>query len=369
MNLLAALDALLDECNVTRAAARLGVTQPTMSGMLQRLRYQLDDELLVRNGRGMELTHYGKGLVTPVRRALLSVESLLKAEPKFDPAISERTFRIMTSDYCTAVYMPRLVERLAKVAPGIQLVIEPLNSPLEKLMSAEIDLCISADGGVPFAEDDQTGLQSKYLFSDKFVCIVGEGHPLDSGLTSKDFFAFPHIGVQMPGVKSTIELAAIRQYEPSYEPTYMVADFSLVASMVAQTNIVGLVQKRLAEQAVRSLPVRYFAPPIDIPGVDEELRWHPRYLGDPGHKWLREVISEIAVEFTEEAEPHSKKRAGASASLEKSDLEDVCTVHTEKAPLGPGHPLLPIASKPQSPKRPSLCNGDLSKQGRASVLQ
>lgn len=301
MNLLGALDALLNERNVTRAAGLIGVTQPTMSGMLQRLRYQLDDELLVRNGRGMELTQYAQSLIEPVRTALLRVGALLKSEERFDPGTSKRTFSIMTSDYCTSIFMGSLISHLARLAPGVQLVVEPLNEPFEKLMSGEIDLGITADGGLSFGPEGAVDLPSLPLFSDEFVCIVDDAHPLGPDASLEEVFAFPHVAVHVPGVAATIGLAAMRQQIPSYEPAYLVADFSLVPNIVVGTQLVGLVQRRLAEAASRSLPIRSFRPPFDVPRVNEELRWHPRHFEDPGHIWLRNTVCAVAAEFLVDA--------------------------------------------------------------------
>ena len=316
LNLLSALEALLAECNVTRAAERMNVTQPTMSGMLQRLRYQFDDQLLVRHGRGMELTHIGQSLIEPVRDALRSVESLVRVEPRFDPATSTRTFTMMASDYCTTIFMPGVVTRLARIAPSVRLTIQSINTPVERMLSGEVDLCISpGDHELLRDEIAVDRLQTEPLFSDHFVCVVGKDHPLRDGCTLEDYLAFPHVGVQMVGVPSTLEAESLRQVAPQYKPSFLVADFSLVPCMVAQGRLVGLVQERLAQIAANVLPLRYFAPPFEVPRVNESIIWHPRLWEDPAHTWLRALLLDEAAAWRERVVFHNGAGARTPAIL------------------------------------------------------
>ncbi len=291
LNLLSALDALLNERNVTRAAERLSVTQPTMSGMLLRLRHQFDDQLLIRNGRGMELTHYAQSLIEPVRNALHGIEAIVKAEPTFDPNTSTRVFTLMASDYCTSIFLPQLVARVSATAPGVRLDIQALNAPVERMLSGEIDLCISTDNTrLLCREVDEDKLQTEHLFSDGFVCVVAENHPLGEGATLEEYLSYPHVGVQMAGVLTTIEAASLRRQVPNYKPAITVSEFSLVACMVSQSNLVGIVQQRLARVAGRTLPIRSFTPPFVTPGINETMLWHPRHMEDPAHIWLRGIL-------------------------------------------------------------------------------
>ena len=295
LNLLGALNALLTDRNVTRAAERLNVTQPTMSGMLQRLRYQFDDEILTRNGRHMELTSFGTSLVEPVREALRGVELLIKAEPVFNPATSTREFTLMASDYCTSIFLPQVVSYLASYAPGVRLMMQPINTPIERMFSGEIDLCITADDLSLLGQDNGAEkLQSEQLFSDEFVCVVAKNHPLHEGSSIEELLSFPHIGVQMAGTLNTIESVALRQHAPFYKPNFVVGDFSLVACMVSGSSLVGVIQSRLAEVVVRTLPVRTFRPPFAMPTLNETMLWHYRHIGDPAHIWLRGMLSEVA---------------------------------------------------------------------------
>jgi LysR family nod box-dependent transcriptional activator len=301
LSLLGALDALLTECNVTRAAERLHVTQPTMSGMLQRLRAQFDDQILVRNGRAMELTPLGVSLVEPVREALTRVDALSRVEATFDPATSRRTFSIMTSDYCIMVFMPHVVSRLVTMAPGIRLEFHSLNAPIEKLVSGEVDICISVhDRSLLAANHPDVFLESATLFSDEFVCIVAEDHPLDESATLADHLRYPHVGVKVGGTIDSIDTVSMRGLEPLYKPAFVVEDFWLVPGLVEHSTLVGVVQRRLARIAARTYAIRSYPPPYLRPPINETMHWHPRCSTDPAHNWLRGMIASEASRWIAE---------------------------------------------------------------------
>ena len=295
LNLLNALYYLLTERNVTRAAERLHVTQPTMSGMLHRLRQQFGDQILVRIGRSMELTPLGETLIAPVRDALNGINLLVKAEPAFNPATSARTFSVMMSDYCAMTFLPRVVRRLARTAPGIRLDLKALSSPIPRLMEGDIDACISTDDWslLKRAGEDET-LCKHLLFSDEFVCIAAKNHPLRNPMTIQEFLQYPHVGAQFDGTFNTVDGAAVQQYAPVYQPTYTVADFLVIPYIVADSEILGVVQKRLAVAAQKSVPLKLLVPPFEIPNINETLLWHPRHSGDPAHAWLRQTLIEEA---------------------------------------------------------------------------
>jgi DNA-binding transcriptional LysR family regulator len=306
LNLLNALDALLTERNVTRAAERLHVTQPTMSGMLHRLRTQFDDQILIRNGRSMELTPLGTSLVEPVREALTRVEALARVEATFDPATSRRTFSIMTSDYCVMVFMPHVVATLVKIAPGIRLEFHSLDAPVDKLVSGEIDLCISVhDRSLLLGDHPDVFLESTRLFSDEFVCIVASDHPLDEHSTLAEHLYYPHVGVKVGGTIDTVDTVSMRDRQPLYKPAYVVEDFWLVPGLVANSTLVGVVQQRLALIAARTYDIRCYRPPYSRPPINETMHWHPRSSADPAHAWLRRTMANEASRWlAEEKVPH-----------------------------------------------------------------
>jgi DNA-binding transcriptional LysR family regulator len=295
LNLLGALDVLLAERNVTRAAERLHVTQPTMSGMLQRLRWQFEDPILVSVGRYMELTPLAASLIAPTRDALRGVERLVGAESAFDLERSTRAFTLMASDYCVMTFMPSVIRALTEAAPGIRIDVRPLDSPGERLASGEVDLCISIDDRRLLGCEDADDLQSQHLFSDRFVSIVDADRPLDAESSVADYFSFPHIGVRLPGHLRTIDATCLREHMPEHRPCYTVADFSVIPHMVTGSRLVGIVQKRLADAAVATIPVKAFAPPFTIPDVNETMFWDKRHDADASHLWLRRFLAAEAA--------------------------------------------------------------------------
>lgn len=306
LNLLSALDALLAERNVTRAAERLHVTQPTMSGMLQRLRWQFDDPILVRVGRCMELTPLAVSLIEPTREALRGVERLVGVEPVFDCNRSTRRFTLMASDYCAVTFMPGVIRALAEAAPGIRIDVRPLDAPAEKLASGEVDLCISIDDRRLLCCEDADDLRSQHLFSDRFVCVVDADHPLNARATLADYFRFSHIGVRLPGHLRTIDATCLREHMPEHRPCYTVSDFSVIPHMVVGSRLVGIVQKRLADLAVATLPVRAFAMPFAMPNINETMFWDSRHEADASHIWLRSFLAVQAARWSESKAPTAR---------------------------------------------------------------
>jgi len=214
-----------------------------------------------------------------------------------------------------------VVSYLAAHAPGVRLIMQPINTPIERMFSGQIDLCITADDLSLLGHDNGAEkLQSEELFSDEFVCVVANNHPLHEGSGIEELLSFPHVGVQMMGTLNTIELVALRQHVPFYKPSFMVGDFSLVACMVARSNLVGVIQSRLAEVAARTLAVRTFQPPFAMPTLRETMLWHSRHVPDPAHIWLRGMISEVAGNWLESQKPWAPTPADPQG--------DLITLHT-----------------------------------------
>jgi DNA-binding transcriptional LysR family regulator len=184
LNLLVAFDALAREQNVTRAAERVGVTQSAMSHALRRLRELLDDPLLVRGKSGMVLTARAEALVLPLRSGLVSVDRALVRAERFDPRTARRKFRLATPDLFDLLAIPLLLEALRERAPGVDLVVAPLDARLsDALETGEIDLCVAPrvddfPGGAP--ELDGSGLVRRVLFRDDFSCFCRADHPAAS---------------------------------------------------------------------------------------------------------------------------------------------------------------------------------------------
>jgi LysR family transcriptional regulator, nod-box dependent transcriptional activator len=297
LNLLLALEALLAERHVTRAAERLYVSQPTMSGMLQRLREHFDDEILVRVGREMQPTPKAKALYEPLREVLLTVRGMMEAQPEFDPASTRRGFRLLLSDYATIVFLPRVVRYLGEHAPHTQLATEAIaaNSN-ERMESGEADLVIAPDDWrLMGALRQDEGLNRVPLFSDRFVCVACAAHPeLRESLSVEDFCRLPHAVTRFGGNAMTVEEAALRRANIDFEAAVVTPHFSSLLTLLPGTRLIATVQERLFKSLGATLPLRTFDPPVSIPSLNEALMWHPRNDYDPAQVWLRQVFIDIA---------------------------------------------------------------------------
>lgn len=294
LNLLASLDALLAERNVTRAAKKMHVTQSTMSGILRRLRDQFDDELLVRIGRRYELSPFAQSLAISVRQTILQVDSTISAKPLFDPKKDRRRFRIMASDYSTLVYLSAVFRRVEKQAPYLAYDIMPINSPLESVRDGTVDVCVT---GNPYTQKEAASdelLRSEMLFSEIYCCVVHRDHPLRGRATFEQMFEFPHIVAQFGGVTmQTSEMKARLDRDGRY-PVISVPSFYAIPILVNGTRSIGILPARMMDVAPERAGLRKLEVDFEMPRFDEHLIWHSRFAYDPAFGWLRGVMLEVA---------------------------------------------------------------------------
>ena len=301
LNLLIALDALLREQNVTRAAERVYITQPSMSGALQRLREHFKDELLVRVGREMELTPRALALVEPVRELLLLAQATLERDDVFDPKTANRRFTLVMSDYCSAILVPPLVRRLATEAPNIHVQVEPLSSkPLALVEAGEADFCIVPDDTRLFGPDELgCAVHRQLLFSDRLICTVSEDNPrVGDSLTREQSFELPHVSAHFGGLSMHLEQFTLGHRWTEVTVAATAPGFVTALAMVAGTPFITTVQRRLAEKLAPSLGVRMLEPPIALPELNEMLIWHERNEFEQGHRWFRHFVVDVGTNLT-----------------------------------------------------------------------
>lgn len=290
LNALVALDALLTERNVTRAARRIGITQPAMSQSLGRLRELFGDPLLVRKGRSMVLTPRAEAMLLPLSEALVSVERALQLGMGFDAATSTRIFKIALTDLGVTMVLPSVLRVLGEQAPGIRVQVEPLSGGglSDKLSSGEIDLVIAVYLG------SAGGLRSETLLVEDYVCLVRRGHPLArrKRLRIVDYEAHGHVAYTpvgfvprpmsraVPGIASA---AGIKVSVP-----YLLA----LPEVVRGTDLVATVPAGLLSAPIDLTGVVAIAAPSELPRVEHSQWWHPRFDLDPAHQWLRGRVRE-----------------------------------------------------------------------------
>ena len=290
LNLLGVLDALLDERNVTRAAARLGYTQPTVSGMLTRLRDLFGDPLFVRTQRGLLATPRAQALAVPLKQ-LLDDSQRLVARDVFDAARAEVTFTVASNDYMQQALLAPLVNAMRSEARLIRLALAPMiiEGLGEALARGQIDLALTAP---QFAMSD---LPSRLLYRDRYVVAVRRQHPLARGaaMTVERFCSYDHVLVSPTGGSfegPTDE--ALARLKLRRKVRYSVSSFLLVPEILQMDDLVALVPSRLLRQKNKQLVV--LEPPVEVPGFDVIAVWHPRNDKDQAHRWLRGRLVEIA---------------------------------------------------------------------------
>ena len=293
LNLLVAFDALLSERSVTRAAQRVGLSQPGMSNALGRLRRLLNDPLLVRQGATLVPTARAEALVAPVHEALELIRGALDAPLRFDPATDRRSFRLSCSDYSVLMLIGPLVRALAAEAPAVVVEVVPrLADAPRALANGDVDLVIEPPEIMGDAD-----LESLRLWDDYWACCVWEGNThVGKRMTLERYTALGHLIYSMGGAGQPVALPDLhlgrlgipRRIEVSVE------SFLLAPFLLQGTDLVTLIPKR-AEAFLRRIgDIRVLESPIDLPGLVETLWWHSRSTTDPAHTWLRTRIGAVA---------------------------------------------------------------------------
>lgn len=299
LNLLVALDVLLEEQNITRAAERLHMTQSATSGVLGRLRTFFEDELLVQVGRKMQPTPYALELATPVREVLLTIRSSITAKPVFDPTSSKRHFRLVTSDYLISVLFAQVIQKIHQQAPAITFeMLSPGDGSAELLMRGEVDMMIVPER---YAIE---GHPSQLLFEEEHVCVVWRENPqVGASLTLEQYMQMGHISVGFGRNRHlSIEDWFMSQYNFNRRLEVITNDFNTLPQLLVGTHRIATMHRRLAELYARYLPLRILPAPVKIPVMREYMLWHRSMDGDPMHRWLRERIHDFIQSVDQKTE-------------------------------------------------------------------
>ncbi len=293
LNLLPVLDALLTERSVSRAGARLGLSQPAVSNALAQLRALLGDPLLVRRANGMMPTERALALAQPVRAALLAIEQSLAPPPAFDPATARRDFVIVTNDFVAFVLLPRLLARLQREAPGVRLHVRAFQEHVVSpdLARGEADLALGFSLRLP------AGHHASDLFADRFVFVARKGHPQVRGrITLAAYTKLAHVLVSHePNARGVVDDAlALRGL--SRQVALRLSHFLLVPHVLAATDYVAALSEPVARPFARTLPLQILKMPLEVPSGTVRLLWHDRTHASAPHDWLRGVIQQVAGE-------------------------------------------------------------------------
>ncbi|RYD84338.1 MAG: LysR family transcriptional regulator [Verrucomicrobiaceae bacterium] len=285
LNLLRALDALLDERSVTRAADRLALTQPAVTGMLNRLRESFDDPLFVRSQRGIVPTLRAEHLAMPIKQLLADVEGMLHPHA-FDPLTASMTVTVASTDYALRVVVVPFLSALRQRAPNVRVSVLPIDD--QKLQS-QLDR-----GDVDFAlvsrETASPELHAEPLFDEGYVCVLRSDHPdaKTTTMTLDRFCALDHILVSPSGGGfHGVTDEALRKIGRSRRVTVSVTSFLVVPEILRSSDLIAVVPRRLA---AAHPGITIVEAPVQISGFSKTLVWHERTHRDPGHQWVRALL-------------------------------------------------------------------------------
>jgi DNA-binding transcriptional LysR family regulator len=294
--MLIAFDLLMTERNVSRAAEKMFVTQSAMSQILQRLRQQLEDPLLIRTPGGMKPTTRALALVDPVRGLLRNVEQVFSASSRFDPATSHERFTLAGSDYIEFMVLPHLIARVRSLAPRVQIqVIRCDPGSLEaRLQNQEIDLIL----GFQAMLELPAHLKCARLFDDTVVCMARrDKSAIADAITLEKYLETSQLLISSCDMNAHIMerwlfKQGLERNTPVVIPNFLSAPFT-----VAATDLLLSLPRRIAEACIQSSPLKLVEVPFGLPPYDVIMAWHPLRDATPAHAWLREQILAVSREI------------------------------------------------------------------------
>ena len=291
LNLLVALDVLLKERSVSRAAEVLNLSASAMSNSLARLRDYFDDELLVQIGRKMELTPRAENLHAAVRDVLLRIDSTIADQPVFDPRGSDRVFRIFASDYTQMVLVPSLLALAAKAGSTVRFELLPqVSTPHKQLERGEADLLIIPTG---FTSPDHP---REVLYYEDFVCIVWKDSAIAQGeLTFDRYVNAGHVVMQPGGGQAdAFEGWFLKRYGVTRRMAVSTYSFVTLPAMVVGTEYVATVHARIARRMLQAFPLVIRPTPMPFDRMEQSVQWHKFRTNDPGLVWLRGLLAQAS---------------------------------------------------------------------------
>ena len=293
LNLLRVFDAIATEGSVTVAGERIGLTQPAMSNALARLRTLFADPLFVRTPRGMRPTPFAQQLAQPVREALRLIQGALLQHAGFEPGSSGNTFRFWMSDIGEMVFLPGLLERVKRDAPGVK--IEVVRIPIK-----DVQMALEAGGidlVVGFVPALTTGTRRQPLFREHYVCMLRADHPvIGATISRKQFREAAHVLVSYVGTGHQVIEETFIAEGLSERIAVRVPHFLVVPMILARTDLIVIVPSRVAAVFAQLGNFKVLKLPLPMPSFEVRLHWHQRFHLDPANQWLRRVMAELYAE-------------------------------------------------------------------------
>ncbi len=303
LNLLVYLDVLLQERNVSRAAERLGITQPAMSNSLKRLRDLFGDPLLIRTGSGMKPTERAMDLEPQVREILAATEQVMRPAEAFDPQTSRRVFRIMASDYAESTLLPAVLTKLGQQAPYVTLdILTPSDVTFQDVEKGKVDLAINRFDYLP------QSFHQLPVWRDGFACLMRSNNPALDNFTLESYLAMPHIWVSKTGAgigtgmnpKSSQKLGwvddALADINKKRRIRVFTRHYQVAALLSQQPDLIATVPWRFAQLFADNQKLAIRKPPFPIVPLELKLAWSPLLQNNNAHRWLRQLVVEAARE-------------------------------------------------------------------------
>jgi DNA-binding transcriptional LysR family regulator len=290
LNLLPIFVALMEERSVTRAAERLGMTQPALSNALARLRATLQDQLFIRERYGIQPTPIALELAPQIARALAELDDAVLGQQDFRPAEAERLLTIAPNGYVEFVLVPAIVARLQRVAPGINLRLTPYGNDLVEtgVISGTTAMVLGR------IVDPPDNLVVQHLMDESLACVVRMDHPeIGDTISREQFEALKHVNVVPPGRLRAGLFQALAQQQLKRDVAISVTNFFAVAEMVAVTDYCATMPALICRRLAYDPRLKILPAPVDLGTFPVEMAWHVRYRHDPAHRWLRTLIGEV----------------------------------------------------------------------------
>jgi DNA-binding transcriptional LysR family regulator len=304
LNLLLVLRALLSERHVTRAASRVGLSQSATSHALSRLRDLYGDPLLVRRGRSLSLTPRAARLLPTLERGLSDLQAALDGEPDFEPATARRAFTLGMADYMQALLLGPILGELERRAPGVDLTVVNAPGVEEQTVAGHVDLAMYVSGGTL-----PSLLSSLPLFDDDFVCLVRKNHPkIASKLSLHDYLQARHVVVAPSGTSGSLVDTELAKRGLERRVALRVSNFLVAPIVVAETDFVNTMPRRLALPLAERHGLVVLEPPLPLPKFGFLLIWHPRLDHDPAQRWLRELVTRVVAKAASAGRSRRRRR-------------------------------------------------------------
>ncbi len=297
INLLVAFKTLMRERSVSRAAARMFISQSAMSHVLHRLRQQLDDPVLVKTSQGMQPTERALSLIEPVEEVLNEIERLIQHQNNFDPATSMRRFVVAATDYLEFLLLPPLINCITPEAPGVDIHVQRTASefPLESLEEKTVDMVL----GFEVMLSPPAQFHQHTLFNDRMACVVRDNHPLASSgeLSMEQYLQANHMLISRTGSNMGLIDDWLVKRKLERRVGLIVPHFLSAPLIVAQTDYVLSLPLRIGQQFTSFASLKVLLLPFQLPAFNLIMIWHPLRDKEAGHQWLRERIIEVCQDF------------------------------------------------------------------------